>query len=456
MTVAAAPIENENYLKKVREQYENYPYPSVDPEWEYQAPRIPVTESFELLNHVCFGGRKDFRKEFRALVAGGGTGDAAVALAEQLRDTGNEVVYVDMSEASMKIAQQRAQNRGLTNIRWIRDSLLNIPKMNLGQFDYINCSGVLHHLTDPDGGLKILSDALKEDGAMGVMVYAKYGRMAVYMMQDLLRMLNRDEPNLQKQVDSARKILSNLPVSHWMFHSSQMIKDEVNIGGDVGIYDLLLHTQDRSYSIPELYDFTRKAGLNVLRFYSDYQNISHRIYDPSFYISDVRLLDKIEKMPAEKQHALAELLYSKIEKHTVHLVKKMPIAPSIDDLDMIPCMGFSLHAYPKDISAMISNSGQVVELRQPINDMQVQFPNAPQLAAIWAQINNQKTLREIFRAVMDASKDKSVNFQTLAVQFKPCYDALNRIGWLFLRHKNTMPIAYPEVMQKRIPKRKTV
>ncbi|MBN8543825.1 MAG: methyltransferase domain-containing protein [Alphaproteobacteria bacterium] len=456
MNVATAPVEDENYLKKVREQYENYPYPSIDPEIEYVAPRIPVTESFELLNHVCFGGRKDFRKPFRSLVAGGGTGDAAIALAEQLRDTGNEVIYVDMSEASMKVAQKRAENRGLTNIRWIRDSLLNIPKMDLGQFDYINCSGVLHHLADPDLGLKILSDALKEDGAMGIMVYAKYGRMAVYIMQDLLRMLNHDEPNLQKQVDTARKILSNLPTSHWMFHSSQMIKNEVNGSGDVGIYDLLLHTQDRAYSIPELYEFTRKAGLSVLRFYSDYQNISHRIYDPSFYISDPRLLAKIEQMPMEKQHALAELLYSKIEKHTVHLVKKVPQAPSIDDLDMIPCIGFTVHSYPKDIANMISKSGRVVQLKQSVGDISVQFPNAPQLAAIWGQINNQKTLREIFRSVMDSSKDKSVNFQTLSQQFKPCYEALNRIGWMFLRHKTTAPITYPEAMQARIPRRKAV
>ncbi len=39
----------------------------------------------------------------------------------------------------MEIAQKRAEKLGLTNIKWVYDSILNIPKLNLGKFDYINC-----------------------------------------------------------------------------------------------------------------------------------------------------------------------------------------------------------------------------------------------------------------------------------------------------------------------------
>lgn len=101
-----------------------------------------VGDELAELNHYCFKGRQSFRDGFRCLVAGGGTGDAAIYLAEQLRSVNGEVVYLDLSEASRRIAEQRARIRGLENIQWITGSLLDLPTLGLGTFDYVNCSGV--------------------------------------------------------------------------------------------------------------------------------------------------------------------------------------------------------------------------------------------------------------------------------------------------------------------------
>jgi hypothetical protein len=49
--------------------------------------------------------------------------------------------------------------------------------------------GVLHHLPDPELGLKALRGVLEPDGAMHVMVYAAYGRGGIYMVQDYCRLL---------------------------------------------------------------------------------------------------------------------------------------------------------------------------------------------------------------------------------------------------------------------------
>ena len=54
-------------------------------------------------------------------------------------------------------------------------------------FDLIVCTGVLHHLADPDAGLRALRSVLKPEGAMYLMVYAPYGRTGVYMLQDYCR-----------------------------------------------------------------------------------------------------------------------------------------------------------------------------------------------------------------------------------------------------------------------------
>ena len=54
------------------------------------------------------------------IVAGGGTGSVTVFMGEQLNHTNGEIVHLDLSAASMHIAQTRAKIRGLRNIIWIQ------------------------------------------------------------------------------------------------------------------------------------------------------------------------------------------------------------------------------------------------------------------------------------------------------------------------------------------------
>ena len=56
-------------------------------------------------------------------------------------------------------------------------------------FDQIVCTGVLHHLHDPDLGLRSLRSVLMPNGAMQLMVYAAYGRAGIYMVQEYCRLL---------------------------------------------------------------------------------------------------------------------------------------------------------------------------------------------------------------------------------------------------------------------------
>jgi len=80
---------------------------------------MAIFDGIDRINHLCHSGRKDFTTGSRILIAGGGTGDATIFLAEQLRDTSSEIVYLDFSQASMDVARKRADIRGLNNITWI-------------------------------------------------------------------------------------------------------------------------------------------------------------------------------------------------------------------------------------------------------------------------------------------------------------------------------------------------
>jgi ubiquinone/menaquinone biosynthesis C-methylase UbiE len=179
--------KNEKDLERVSGQYEDYPYPMRDPLDEKKRILKIEGEHLKEMNHWLFQGKENFESGFRVLIAGGGTGDSVIFLAEQLKNTNAEIIYLDFSAASMAIAKQRAKIRGLRNIKWIHDSILNIPNLGLGKFDYINCSGVLHHLPSPTEGLKILQESLTPRGGMGIMVYGTYGRTGYIMCKSLCR-----------------------------------------------------------------------------------------------------------------------------------------------------------------------------------------------------------------------------------------------------------------------------
>ena len=218
-------MEKPNYLETVRNQYEALPYPPLDPETEKSKLARTYTDGLDIVNHYCFEGKENFDDGFRVLVAGGGTGSATIYLAEQLRYKNAEIVHVDISEASIAVAQQRAALRDLDNITWIQDSLLNIPEMGLGEFDFINSVGVLHHLADPAEGLAALRDVLKVTGAMVLMVYGTYGRHGVYQMQELMRYINMGEADIAPKLNNSKTILAGLQKNHWFNETQKHIND---------------------------------------------------------------------------------------------------------------------------------------------------------------------------------------------------------------------------------------
>ncbi|WP_252979314.1 class I SAM-dependent methyltransferase [Mameliella alba] len=154
-------------MVSVKEQYESYPYPERRPEDEKKR-LITGSPSHPLeIDHYLFGGQRDWSQPLRVLVAGGGTGDALIQIAQMMTSARApyEITYADLSTASREIAEARAKARGLTGITFVTGSLLDAAE--LGQFDYIDCCGVLHHLPDPDAGFAALRAAVAPGAGWG-------------------------------------------------------------------------------------------------------------------------------------------------------------------------------------------------------------------------------------------------------------------------------------------------
>lgn len=165
-----------NVSAQVRRQYEQFPYPARDAS---DGVRYTPLDDLDVINNHCFAGKRDFRDSFRVLVAGGGTGDATIFYAHQLRETNARIVHLDFSQPAIDVARGRLHRLGLDrNVEWYCGSLTALPAVAIPKFDLINCVGVLHHLPDPQAGLRALCAVLKDDGALALMLYGKYGRTA--------------------------------------------------------------------------------------------------------------------------------------------------------------------------------------------------------------------------------------------------------------------------------------
>ena len=184
-------------------------------------------------------------------------------MAEQLNHTNSEVVYFDFSKSSMSIVQLKAKWRGNLKIIWINDWIESISRLGIGLFDLAVSTGVLHHLKSPEKGLRIMNDVQTKYGGAEFMVYGKYGRTPVYQIQELLRIVNKNEKYLADEIENAKSVLDALPTRN-LFNSIE-ITDHIHMG-DAGIYDLLLHHRDIAYSIPEFYRWIEQNGYMVVDF----------------------------------------------------------------------------------------------------------------------------------------------------------------------------------------------
>jgi 2-polyprenyl-3-methyl-5-hydroxy-6-metoxy-1,4-benzoquinol methylase len=79
------------------------------------------------------------------------------------------VVGIDVSVTSPEHTERLKQKYNLRNLETRQVQIEDVNELER-QFDHIICTGVLHHLADPDAGLRALRSVLKPDGAMYLMI----------------------------------------------------------------------------------------------------------------------------------------------------------------------------------------------------------------------------------------------------------------------------------------------
>ena len=425
----------------VAAQYEALPYPPRNPADEDARLIGTWLDDLDLLNHHCFRGKRRFDSSFRVLVVGGGTGDGTIFIAQQLRERGivaARVVHLDLSAAAIEIAKARALRRGLQDIEFIQGNLLDLPSMNLGEFDFINCVGVLHHLPEPELGLSALLPSLAHDGAMALLLYGEIGRIGIYHAQDILRRLP-SAASRAEQIDQAKRVLAKLPRTNWLARSAELHPD-LHAGSDAALYDLLLHSQDRAYDVAEIYRwFSDNQRLHV--YFSDVHR-GRLPYLPSTWLHDFPELSAINAQSRREQESLAELIGGDLVIHAFFATRSADTEAPYGDIEYTPF--FLREAYPASGSSLAEvidgHHGKPFLLTHSQSGLRREMHPTPAVREIFLGIDGRRTWREIFDIVrkQQAFAPRAVACaddidRSLFAAFLPWYEALNAIERLLLR-----------------------
>lgn len=231
----------------VAAQYEAWPYPV----WE-RVMTLP-DDTLDALVASVASDAPALPPAPEILVAGCGSGRETLLIARQAPQA--RITAIDVSVASL--ARAAALCAAAANIAFARRDLHEVGAAG-PRFDLVSCSGVLHHLPDPEAGWSALVDALKPGGLMSIMVYSRIARMRITAARrhitDLL-----DQPVDDDLLRDVRRRLLAEPV-HAVAHST----DFASLGG---VHDLLLHRHEDAFDVERIRRGVDRLGLEFLGFH---------------------------------------------------------------------------------------------------------------------------------------------------------------------------------------------
>lgn len=406
---------------KVTAFYESHPYPYRPAGQVSDAEMVGIPGDIRFINHYVFGGRRDFSKPFRVLVAGGGTGDAVIGLGRQLVQLGcpAELTYIDLSAQSRAIAEERAGNLGLAGVRFLTGRIQDLPELAPGPYDYIDFCGVINHVGDQQTVLNILAGLVAPGGGIGVMAYGQLGRTGVYHVQEMLRLAGTGQAGAeQEDVKAARALLSALPSTNW--HQRNAIFAETASQPDVEVADRYLNPSDRAFTVSALQDLAVGADLRIAAF------VPPLLYDVLPEITDQALRDRFATLPWIERCIFAELFNGDIAMHNFYFVTggaRVNPEALLEDKTTIPTMV----SVPAGQAPQISNGHYAFTMRCGPLVRQLTLPGTEHSASILRAVDGQRTLRDIHRSLPGG-----LSWRAFIREFALVYRGLNGAGEMVL------------------------
>ncbi|MBE9039654.1 class I SAM-dependent methyltransferase [Oscillatoriales cyanobacterium LEGE 11467] len=287
---------NPDISQAVRQLYDTYPFPP-EPLLDEPPPGYNWRWNWQTAYSFCTG-MKPTRQDVRILDAGCGTGvgtEYLVHLNPEARVTG-----IDLSPGALEVARERCQRSGADRVEFQNLSIYDADRLD-GEFNLINCVGVLHHLPDPIRGIQALAPKLAPGGFFHIFVYAELGRREIQLMQQAISLLQGDEKeDYEAGVRLGRKMFAALPEDNRIVREDKR-RWALENHRDANFADMYLHPQEVDYNVDTLFELIDASGLEFIGF-----------SNPRYWQLD-RLLGKDDELIERSKHLSDRQYYRLVE-----------------------------------------------------------------------------------------------------------------------------------------------
>ena len=241
--------------RKVREQYEENPYPR----WVQLAIPQKAKPVAKVCNELKLQLACEDIKNISSpsiLIAGCGTGQHSIETASRFESS--RVTAVDLSLASLAYAQRKTNELGITNIKYFQGDILKLDQQEQ-QFDLIESGVVLHHMDDPMAGWSILADLLKTGGLMKIGLYSEFARGHIVQTREDISL--RGIATTEAEIRRFRQYLIDSRDEHHL-----KVRSALDFFSLSEVRDLLFHVQEHHFTLPKIQKCLDKLGLKFCGF----------------------------------------------------------------------------------------------------------------------------------------------------------------------------------------------
>ena len=306
----------------VQRLYDTYPFPP-EPLLDEPPPGYNWRWNWVAAYNFCTG-QKPQRQDIRILDAGCGTGVGTEYLVHLNPQA--SVVGIDLSSGALEVATQRCRRSGADRVEFHHLSLYDAEQLD-GEFELINCVGVLHHLPDPIRGIQSLAPKLAPGGLMHIFVYAELGRWEIQLMQKAIALLQGNQRgDYRNGVQLGRQLFESLP------EENRLVKREkerwsLENKRDANFADMYVHPQEIDYNIETLFELIDASGLEFIGFSNpQYWDMERLIGE------NPELMERANGLSDRERYRLIELLDPEIS-HYEFFVGRPPLPKADWSLD---------------------------------------------------------------------------------------------------------------------------
>lgn len=317
---------DDSITKKVKDMYKKYPYPSPSTELAQTNELLNLLRIFELESKIKLEGKN-------ILDAGSGSGHRITNVAEFFKKC--DFLGIDISETSLEIANELKNIKKLHNIQFLQHNIMTGVN-HLGKFDMVLCMGVLHHLSDPVKGLRMLVNTLKEDGVIFLYLYGKLGGHKRMLNKKLIStLLGNDKSNY----DLGIKLVRDLGLNKFDYGWNLNFKNDEE--ENALIVDSLLHANEFLYDCDDIENLFKGSGLYGYSIFGITTGTTGMLFDTGI---------KIPKKLSAPQTNVAEILtsdFSLSRYESLNLNEKYRILDLLYEPNGYTIIGLTKDAYEK-------------------------------------------------------------------------------------------------------------